>query len=65
MDMAARTSYINAMVANAMIKAMGMQAENTDRANRGLTVAYNDETFFNLIDEHGIGHNNVIQYLRD
>ncbi len=53
------------MVANATIMAMGMQAENAHRERRNEAVAYDDKAFFDLIDEHGIGHNSVIQYLRD
>ena len=51
---------VNARVARALIRAMGMQAENLHRHHRDETVAYTEQDFVDLIDEEGIGHNPVI-----
>jgi len=47
----------------AMIKALGMHAENEQRKHRGKSMAYVEEHFIELIDEHGIGHNDAITTL--
>ena len=55
-----RAAYVNAMVACASIRAIGMQAENEHRAMQGLAPAYGEEQFAALIDEYGIHHNAVL-----
>lgn len=51
---------INAAVVSAMIKAMGMTAENEQRMWHGNSMAYDYDAFSALIDEEGIGHNAVM-----
>jgi len=45
----------------ARIEMEGMLAENQTRAHAGLSPAYNEVAFTNLIKEHGIGHDDVIR----
>jgi len=52
-----------ACIARAMIKAMGMQAENQDRVARGLVPAYVEEQFIGVIQEEGIGWNQIMGLL--
>lgn len=47
----------------AMITAMGMQAENTQRAIQQDSPAYVYDDFQLLINEHLIGHNDVVSKL--
>jgi hypothetical protein len=54
-----RAAYVNAMSTCAMIEAMGMEAENKQRERLGLSMAYNDEAFFGLIEKYNIRHNGV------
>jgi hypothetical protein len=55
-----KVCYVNSQVACAFIEAMGMQAENKQRKILGQSMAYNDDSFFNLIEKYGINHNAVI-----
>ena len=54
---------MNASVARAMIRALGMQAENDHRKYRSEPMAYGEGDFLNVIDLEGIGHNAVVEYL--
>lgn len=45
----------------ALIEAMGMMSENIDRANRGESLAYTEDSFMKLIEDNGITYNDVIQ----
>jgi len=56
-------TIVNASVARALIKAMGMQAENLQRQHLGESVTYPDSAFVALIDDEGIGWNTVIELL--
>lgn len=49
----AQTAMFNAHIAL-------MQAENADRANRGLAVAYKEEAFAETIKEYGNLHHNEL-----
>jgi hypothetical protein len=52
-----------ACIARAMIKAMGMQAENQQRAACDQSPAYVESHFLNVIEEEGIGWNAIIGLL--
>jgi hypothetical protein len=54
-----KAAAVNARVACAMIRAMGMQAENAARILRGEPIAYTEEAFDRVIIEEGI-HGNAI-----
>ena len=45
----------------ALIEAMGMMSENIERANRGESLAYTENSFMKLIQDNGITYNDVIQ----
>jgi len=51
---------VNARCTRAMIRAMGMLAENQSRAHQGYSMAYVEKDFMKIIDDEGIGHNQVI-----
>jgi hypothetical protein len=55
---------LNARIARATIRAMGMQAENMNRIHRGESMAYIEDDFVNVINEEGIGYNQVIHCLQ-
>lgn len=59
-----RAAFLNTQAVAAMIKAMGMQAENKGCEMRGETMLYGEEAFNDLIDEFGIGYNAATSYLR-
>lgn len=58
-------TIIQAAAARATIRALGMQAENQQRAALGQAMAYREEDFVALIDDEGIGHNAVITILNE
>lgn len=45
----------------ALIQAIGMMSENIERANRGESLAYTEDSFMKLIQDNGITYNDVIQ----
>ena len=53
------TAYVLSQIACAVIEAMGMQAENQQRAHRGEAMAYRENDFNALIEKYGIHHNAV------
>lgn len=55
-----RVAYLNAMVACAMIEAMGMQAENEQRKACGYSMAYDAAAFVAVIEKYGIHHNGAV-----
>ena len=63
MDPAARIAYINSQVICAQIRAMSMQAANTQLAYFERPPQYAEKDFEGLIQEYGIDHNSVIGYL--
>lgn len=44
----------------ALVKALGMVAENQDRLQKGQSIAYTESSFDKLIDEYGVHHNAVL-----
>lgn len=58
-----RIAYQNAQTTAAMIEAMGMQAENQQRAALGHSMAYTENAFVNLINQYGLGCNSVQAFL--
>lgn len=65
MDEQQRVAYLNAMVACAMIEAMGMQAENEQRKACGHSMAYTMDNFLEVIEKYGIGHNQAMGMIQD
>jgi len=60
-----KAAYIQAMAIEAMIRAMGMQAENDQRKHLGQSMAYTEDNFLKLIEDAGIHHNGVMRMFRD
>ncbi len=56
-------AIVNASVARAMIRAMGMQAENKQREVTGNSMAYTEQAFNDIIIEEGIDWNTVCRQL--
>lgn len=54
-----RAAVINARAATAMIRAMGMQAENDQRKHRNESMAYGEADFAKVIDEEGTHWNAI------
>jgi hypothetical protein len=57
-------ALLNAAVARAAIRAMGMQAENMIRYRRGEALAYDEAAFIGVIKEETIGYNSAIRMTR-
>lgn len=55
---------VNAAVARAMIRAMGMQAENLRVAFYGQPPAYDEGKFLELINDEAIDWNSVVDATR-
>lgn len=53
----------NAAVARAIIRALGMQAENMQREILGYSMAYDEDAFLSLINEECIGYNDILKLL--
>lgn len=60
-----QAAMVNASVARAMIRSYGMNAENARRAMHGESMAYTEDDFVSLIEDEGIGYNQVIQTLNE
>ena len=60
-----KASYVNAMSIGAMIKALGMLADNQQRAQRGESLAWTGADFDALINVEGIHHNAVLQIFHE
>lgn len=58
-----QAAYIIAKAITALISAIGMHAENMQRAHRGESIAYDSLSFEQLIVEQGISENQIIQTL--
>lgn len=57
--------YVYAQTTAALITAMGMLAENTERERNGQAPAYPVESFFDLPQEYGLDHNSLYSYLKE
>jgi len=63
MDKEQRITLINSQIAVATITAMGMQAKNKEREAKGLSLAYIEADFVELIGAHQLGSNDVTAFL--
>jgi hypothetical protein len=52
--------YALANAIGGMVEAMGMQALNQYRIDRGETIAYNDKAFQKVVDDRGLHHNSLM-----
>ncbi len=60
-----KAAYINARIIRAQIIAMGMVAANKERERHDYGPAYDEASFFNLIDVEGIGENDIIKFFQE
>lgn len=60
-----RSAFIVAQAACAMAELEAMKIENCIRLSENLAPAYGPEAFRDLERHYMIGHNDVIEYLRD
>lgn len=65
MDKTQKAAYIISQSACAMIEALGMQADNMERARQGMSMAYEMHDFTEVFERYGITHNQVLQYLEE
>jgi hypothetical protein len=61
----ARAAFIHAQAACATAEIAAMQAANQQRAAEGNSPAYGEDAFMAVQSRYMIGHNDVIDYLRD
>jgi hypothetical protein len=60
-----KAAVIAANCARAQIRALGMLAENQQRGLMGQPYAYTEEAFNKVIEEEGIGYNDVMKFALD
>jgi hypothetical protein len=65
MDKDQNIVYVQSQIACALIKAMGMFSDNLLRMNKEEQLAWTGDEFDNLIDDFGLGHNSIINQLRE
>ena len=65
MNIEARAAFIQAQAACAMAEIAAMQAANQHRLSLGHSIAYDEDAFMAVQNRYLIGHNEVIEYLRD
>lgn len=58
-----QAAWVIAQSVNAMIAAMGMAAENSQRLSLGKSIAYPESAFADLPNEYGIGINDLTERL--
>lgn len=59
-----KAALVQAASARALIRAMGMQAENAILLHRGGSPPYRLVDFEALVEDEGIGHSDVMEVLR-
>ena len=57
-------AFINAATTRAVVRSLGMVAENEIRRCREEHPVYGESDFLRVIEEEGIGHNNVVSYFQ-
>lgn len=56
-----QAAFIYSQSTAAMICAMGMHAENSQRMILGQSIAYPESAFTELIEDHSLGYNTVME----
>ena len=65
MDEIQKAAYIISQSACAIIEAMGMQADNIQRKQQYLSMAFILDDFIAVYERYGITHNQVLRFLLD
>ena len=60
-----KAAVINARVATALVRAMGMQAQNLMKQQMGDVIPYREAAFIKVIEEEGICWNSIHGVLYD
>lgn len=60
-----KAAFVMAQSTAALIEALGMMSLNMQRAQRGETIAYEERSFEQLIEQYGLGHNTLVGFLVD
>lgn len=63
-DRVARAARVMGSAAAANAKVAAMQAANQERAARGEPLAYDEKAFLDVIEEHGLHWNYLVEELR-
>jgi hypothetical protein len=63
MDKNEKLIFLQAAIVRASIEAQACTAENMQRAQLGQSMAYNDHDFIRIIDQQGIGINDIALFL--
>lgn len=58
-----KVAYLNAACARASVRIAGMQSRNMDCMIRHMPLVYKEKDFLKVIEEEGIGENDVIHKL--
>lgn len=58
-----RAAMVTASVGRALIRAMGLSAQNQINADCGSAYLYGKDDFDKIIEEEGLGHNSIISTL--
>ena len=58
-----KAAFVVAQAAILNARVQGMVAENMQRSHRGESMAYMEDHFVKVVDESGIGHNDLIGWL--
>jgi hypothetical protein len=65
MDKESRIAFVHAQVACALAEIAAMQSENQTDLTQGRIPHWNYQAFMDVQNKYLIGHNSVIEYLRD
>lgn len=60
-----KAAVINARAATALIRAMGMQAQNLVKQQMGDVIPYREDAFIKVIEEEGVHWNSIHGVLYD
>jgi len=55
-----KASYVFAQSISALIEALAMHTENTERISKGLSIAYGEDKIYALIGYYGIHSNTTL-----
>jgi hypothetical protein len=64
MNTAEAIAYIQAQTICALAEIEGMKAANAHRLSLGMTIAYDENAFFDVPNKYGIHHNAVLELLQ-
>jgi hypothetical protein len=57
-----KAAYIHAQAVAAQAEIEAMKALNDERARKGLSQAYDEQSFFDTIERYGLDHNSIVRF---